>query len=118
MMSGCQQMGGPLKYSIAIKNGTVQPVDKTDVRFAKFSSGGGCLCPGIKKTYELVPYPIPEKATVFWQSADGKSYEKVVDVLKNLPKGFNEGDIIFTILEDEKVIVTNNPYLKLPKNWR
>ena len=108
-------MGQPPKYSIAIRNGTTQPIDKVDVSFGKFSSGGGYLRPGISTTYELVPYPIPEKATVSWQSQDGRSHEKAVEVLDRLPKNFSAGDIIFTILGGDEVTVTNKPFLKLPK---
>jgi hypothetical protein len=115
LMAGCQSVPKVQEYSIAVKNGTSAPILEVDVRFDKFSSGGGYLRPGVSKTYELVPFPIPEKATVYWKSKDGKSHEKTVEVMSAIPKGFNAGDISFTIFEDEKVTVTTKPFLKLPK---
>jgi hypothetical protein len=85
------------------------------VRFGRFSSGGGYLRPGVSKTYELVPYAIPESAAVLWQDQSGASHQKTVTVLEKLPKDFSNGDIIFTILEDDQVAVTTKPYLRLPK---
>ena len=43
---------------------------------------------------------------VLWKSQDGESHEKLVEVQKALPKDFSDGDIIFTILEGDKVEVT------------
>jgi len=52
---------------------------------------------------------------VVWTSQDGKSHEQTVEVLKTLPKDFNDEDIIFTIQEDGSVTVTNKPTFHLPK---
>jgi hypothetical protein len=50
-----------------------------------------------------VPYPIPEQATVTWQTEDGVNYSKTIAVRSVLPRGFNKGDLIFVILDGGEV---------------
>jgi hypothetical protein len=114
-MTGCQTMSQTPTYSVVIVNGTTNTIDNAHVRFGQFESIGGYLRPGIKKTHSFVPIPPPEKALVVWTSQDGKSHEETVEVLKILPKDFNDEDIIFTIQEDGNVAVTNKPTFHLPK---
>ena len=114
-MTGCQTMSQTPTYSVVLINGTSNTIDDAHVRFGQFESVGGYLRPGIKSTHRFVPLPPPEKALVVWKSQDGVSHEKTVEVLKTLPKDFNDEDIIFTILEDDNVTVTNKPTFKLPK---
>ena len=114
-MTGCQTMSQTPTYSVVIVNGTTNTIGNAHVRFGHFESVGGYLNPGIEATHRFVPLPPPEKALVVWTSQDGKSHEQTVEVLKTLPKDFNDEDIIFTIQEDGSVTVTNKPTFHLPK---
>jgi hypothetical protein len=109
----CQTVSSVPKYSVIIKNGTANTFAGASVNYGAFESGGGYIPPGNEKGYEFVPVSIPEKATVVWRTMDGTAHEQIVDVLKVLPNGFHDGDIIFTVKEDGHVTVTNEPYLKL-----
>jgi hypothetical protein len=114
-MTGCQTMAQIPKYSVVVTNGTTNLLTYAMVKYGDFESLGGSFPPGRKKVDELVPFPIPKQATVLWKSQDGESHEKLVEVQKALPKDFSDGDIIFTILEGDKVEVTYKPFFKLPK---
>src|SRR5881394_2509418 len=103
---GCQSISQVPRYSIAVRNGTSHPISEADVRFGRFSSGGGYLRPGSSATYELVPYAFPESTTVVWQDQEGAAHQKSVTVLEKLPKNFSNADIVFTILDNDQVAVT------------
>lgn len=114
-MTGCQSIAEIPKYSVILTNGTTNYLANAKVKYGNFESLGGRFEPKQKKVDELVPFPIPKQATVLWETKDGASHKKSVEVFKVLPKDFKDGDIIFTILEDDKVTVTNMPFLKLPR---
>ena len=114
-MTGCQSMAKPPQYALTLKNGTTNAIKDAGIRFEAYRFDWGNFSPGRSKSDRMVPNPIPLNATVFWKSDDGKPHEKVVEVLKSLPKDFSEGDIILTILGDDSVTVTNKPFLKLSK---
>ena len=114
-MTGCQTVAQIPKYSVVVTNGTTNRLTSATVKYGEFESLGGGYAPGQKKVDALVPFPIPEQATVLWKSQSGESHEKLVKVQKVLPQNFSDGDIIFTILEGDKVEVTYKPFFKLPK---
>lgn len=96
-LMGCDE------YSVVVENGSTSKIFGADVRYGDFSSGGGIIGSNTAKEHAGVRAPIREYATVLWRLEDGTSYERQVRLKSRLPRGFNKGDLIFTILDDGEV---------------
>lgn len=93
-------------YSVVIRNAGRHQLDRANVTYGEFNSGGGVIIPGSIAGHGHPGYPIPDKATVEWRTEDGQIHQKVVEVRKLIPLGFS-GDIYFDI--DDSTNVTVRP---------
>lgn len=117
LLTGCAALPTTTRWSVVIKNGTTAPVRNAHVLFRDFESIGGHFDPGERITDAIAPPPIPDKATVVWESENGEKHRREVEVLKKLTRK-NEVKVTFTILQDNQVSVTEQPFFKLPANWK
>ena len=100
------------EYNISIRNTGSAPITEAHVIYDGFRSAGGNIQPGGGGVHLLPDYPIPDRATVEWRTADGQTHRTEVEVRKLIPKGFR-GDIQFGIAEDNTVTVRVVPREKL-----
>lgn len=117
LLTGCAALPTTTRWSVVIKNGTTAPVRNAHVLFREFESVGGHLGPGGQKVDVIAPPPIPDKATVVWESEKGEKHRQEVEVLRKLRRK-TEVEVVFTILQDDQVSVTERPFFKLPANWK
>ncbi len=117
LLTGCAALPTRVRWSVVIKNGTTAHVQNAHVLFRDFESVGGHIAQGGRKKDAIAPPPIPDKATVVWESENGGKHRREVEVLKKLTLK-NEVEVVFTILPDNQVSVTEQPFFKLPANWK
>lgn len=94
---GCTQ-----RYGITVENLSNEPI-RADVRLGDFSVGlGHPLHINAKDSagFYPVPVPVPKSATVWWQTDDGRIYERVVQVAESLPRNVSH---IFFVIRDDRV---------------
>jgi hypothetical protein len=91
------------RYNVSIMNVSNAVLHDANGTYGSFESGGGILPPGIHKVYCLVPYPIPDVATVEWRAKDAVLHRKEVS-LRRVPKDFR-GEIRFEIDASDNVNV-------------
>ena len=98
----CSEPAQP--YNVAVKNATSARFQDAVVSFGEFRSLGGSLPPGSHTRQGPIPYPIPDRATVTWRTADGVSHSKEVAVRPTVPTDFR-GSIFFDVVEGGDVRV-------------
>lgn len=103
LLTGVFLLMGCDEYSVVIENGSTSKIFGADIRYGDFSSGGGIIGANTAKEHAGVRAPILDYATVTWRTEDGTTYERQVKVKSRLPRGFNKGDLIFTILDGGEV---------------
>lgn len=91
------------RYNVSIMNVSNAVLHDANVTYGSFESGGGILPPGIHKVYCLVPFPIPDVATVEWRAQDAVLHRKEVS-LGRVPKDFG-GEVRFEIDAEDNVNV-------------
>lgn len=102
---GCSKTG---MYHITAKNtGGINLTDVT-VQFDKFKHIFGIIIVGAEAGYGFAGenYPLPDKATVFWTTPDGKTHSKDVEVKSKVPSEFKNLYIYFNIDDSNNVTVT------------
>ena len=90
MISGCS----PSEYDIILRNVGTNTIKDAHVKYNDFQSIGGWLSPGIQKIHSRPGIPIPEFASVEWQTETGAKFQTNILVKQNLPRNF-KGEIIF-----------------------
>jgi hypothetical protein len=99
---GCS--GDHPKYGVVVRNLTPNGITRAQVSYGQFRSIPASLQPGRFSRYGLVPEPIPDQATVEWDTSDGLHHKKEVAVKPLLPARFS-GELIFRITEAGEVVV-------------
>ena len=95
-------------YHMLIKNDCSENVSDVILKYKKANFEFGIIGAKVDAKYSFVgeKHPLPDKATVEWQSKDGKIHKKIIEIKSQVPKSFEEITIILTITPDNEVSVS------------
>lgn len=95
-------------YHLVIKNTGDSKIDEVIVSFDDFNFEFGIISSQKFAKHSSVgeKYPLPEKATIEWQTEGGIVYKKTVEIKNTVPKKFKEITVIISINGEDDVAVS------------
>lgn len=105
ILSGCT---GSSNYHLVIKNTGNSKIDEVKVVFDNFNFEFGIISSHKFAMHSSVgeKYPLPEKATIEWQTSDGLAHKKTVEIKTSIPEKFKEITIIISINGENNVAIS------------
>jgi hypothetical protein len=111
--AGCTKKG---MYHVVVKNDGTKELNNVTLSYDKFEHNFGILIPKADKGYTFAGdlHPLPNEATLEWQTSDKKWHKQIVKVKSVILKNYKDIDIYFNIDDNNRVTVTYEDKAKRP----